>query len=140
MTRLAITLMAAFCVAALSLAAHEGHTHKTMGTATMVSETQLAVKDDKGLTTIFTLDGKTKIWRGRTALLLADIKVGERVVVTYEDLKTKSGKVNRTVKTVQVGVTPVVTKTGINVPPESRLSEARSLPAPAWSRGRRPTP
>jgi hypothetical protein len=111
MSRTATVLLTALFAAATSLAAHEGHTHKTMGTTTMVSERQLAVKDEKGQTITFTLDGNTKISRGRTVLDLSDIKVGERVVVTYQDVKNKAGKVNRTVKTVQVGATAVTTKT-----------------------------
>jgi hypothetical protein len=110
MTRMAIILMTALFAAATSLAAHEGHTHKTMGTTTMVSERQLAVKDEKGQTITFTLDGNTKISRGRTLLLLSDIKVGERVVVTYQDVKNKAGKVTRTVTSVLVGATPDTTK------------------------------
>jgi hypothetical protein len=112
MTRVMITLTAAL-FAATSVAAHEGHTHKTMGTTTMVSERQLAVKDEKGQTITFTLDGNTKIVRGRALLTLPDIKVGERVVVTYRDVKNKAGKVNRTVQTVQVGATPPPTKSGV---------------------------
>jgi hypothetical protein len=112
MTRVIITLTAALFAAATSLAAHEGHTHKTMGTTTMVSERQLAVKDEKGQTITFTLDGNTKIVRGRTLLILTDIKIGERVVVTYRDVTNKAGKVNRTVQTVQVGATPAPTKSG----------------------------
>jgi len=110
MTRMAITFIAAFFVAATSLAGHEGHTHKMMGTTTMVSARQLAVKDEKGQTITFTLDGNTKISRGRSVLNVTDIKVGERVVVTYQDVKTKAGRVNRTVKSVQVGAAPVTTK------------------------------
>ena len=109
MIRPAIVLITALFAAVTTLAAHEGHTHKAMGTTTMVSERQLAVKDEKGQTLTFTLDGHTKISRGRNVLTLSDIKVGDRVVVTYAELKNKAGKVTRSVKSVQLGVTPATT-------------------------------
>ena len=85
------------------VAAHPGHGHKVMGVVSTIHENQLVVKDAKDKETTFTLDAKTKITRGRTALRSSEIKVGDRVVVTYEETKDKDGKSVASVKTVQVG-------------------------------------
>src|SRR5512145_820720 len=63
------------------VAAHPGHGHKVMGVVSTIHENQLVVKDAKDKETTFTLDAKTKITRGRTALRSSEIKVGDRVVV-----------------------------------------------------------
>lgn len=111
MTRVIATLVAGLVMLAMPLAAHEGHGHKTMGVVSSIHENQLEVTDAKAQKKTFTLDQRTKILRGKTALRLAEIKVGERVVVTYEQLKDKAGKMSEVVKTVQLGITPVTTKT-----------------------------
>lgn len=86
-----------------AVAAHPGHGHKVMGVVSTIHENHLVVKDAKGQETTFTLDPKTKITRGPTALRSSEIKVGARVVVTYEETKDKDGKTVTTAKTVQVG-------------------------------------
>ena len=111
MTRKLARLLTAVVLMAAPLMAHEGHAHKTMGVVTMIHENQVEVKDVKDKKTTFTVDAKTKIWRGRTALRPAEIKVGERVVVTYEQAKDKVGKLTTVVKMIQVGVTPAPAKT-----------------------------
>ncbi len=73
-----------------------------------IHENHLVVKDAKGKETTFTLDLKTKITRGPTALRSSEIKVGDRVVVTYEETKDKDGKTVVTAKTVQVAGQPVI--------------------------------
>ena len=83
--------------------AHEGHAHKTMGTVTAVHENNVEVRDVKGAVTTHVLDAKTKIKRGRTVLTLADIKVGERVVISTIEAKDTTGKVVKTVTEVAVG-------------------------------------
>ena len=90
-----------------AVAAHPGHAHKVMGVVSTIHENHLVVKDAKDKETSFTLDVKTKITRGRTALRSSEIKVGDRVVVTYEETKDKNGKTVATVKTVQVGTASV---------------------------------
>jgi hypothetical protein len=91
------------------VAAHPGHGHKVMGVVSTIHENQLVVKDAKDKETTFTLDAKTKITRGKTVLRSSEIKVGDRVVVTYEETKDKDGKTVASVKTVQVGVAATTT-------------------------------
>jgi hypothetical protein len=110
--RVFVSLVAALVLSATAVAGHEGHPHKAMGVVSMIHDTHLEVTDVKDQKKTFTLDAKTKIWRGRTALRPADIKVGERVVVTYVQSKDKTGQVTETVKMVQLGVTPTATKNG----------------------------
>jgi hypothetical protein len=109
MTRTIPWMLAALMTIAMPVAAHEGHAHKTMGVVSMIHENHLEVTDLKDKKTTFTLDARTKIVRGRSALKPGDIKVGERVVVTYQEAKDKAGKVTTVVKQVQVGVTPATT-------------------------------
>ena len=92
--------------------AHEGHAHKTMGTVTMVHENHVEVRDVKGVVTTHLLDAKTKIKRGKAAVTLADIKVGDRVVVSTIESKDKAGNVVKTVTQVDVGTaaTPTTKK------------------------------
>jgi hypothetical protein len=112
MTRTLAGIAAAFFLIAIPLAAHEGHAHKTMGVVSMIHENHLEVTDLKDKKATFTLDARTKVLRGKTPLRAADIKVGERVVVTYQQTKDKAGKVTTVVKQVQVGITPATTSTG----------------------------
>ena len=111
MTRTLAGLVAALVVLAPSLAAHEGHPHKTMGVVSGIHENHLEVIDLKDKKTTFTLDARTKVVRGKAPLRAADIKVGERVVVTHEEMKDTTGKVTTMVKRVQVGITPATAST-----------------------------
>src|SRR5688500_6687413 len=115
MTRTIATVLAPyFALTAAPLGAHEGHAHKDLGTATMVYDNHAEVTDAKGKKTELTVDAKTKIWRGKSPLRIADVKVGERVSVSYEEIKSKvkTEKSKMLVKMIQVGVTPAVAKTG----------------------------
>lgn len=114
MTRIVVTILAGLSILATPLSAHEGHAHKVMGTVTMVHENHVEVMDAKGIKTALTVDAKTKIWRGKSALRIAEVKVGERVSVTYEEIKSKvkTDKSTMLVKMIQVGVTPGPAKTG----------------------------
>lgn len=100
-----LTILFAFALTAMParLLAHEGHPHKTMGTVTVIHDNHLEVKDKDGKTSTHLLDGKTKIRRGKAVARLADIKPGERVVVTSLETKDKAGKVIVTVTQVDVG-------------------------------------
>lgn len=106
--------MAGFALSApaTTAIAHEAHAHKAMGTVTVVHENHVEVKDVKGVVTSHLLDAKTKIKRGRTTLTLADIKVGDRVVIATIESKDKAGKVVKTVTQVDVGAatTPTTRK------------------------------
>jgi hypothetical protein len=59
--------------------AHEGHTHKVMGTVASVQGSRVDVKGTDGKVVAITLDGKTTITRGKTKTDVAALKVGERV-------------------------------------------------------------
>jgi hypothetical protein len=83
--------------------AHEGHAHKVMGTVATIHENHLEVKDKDGKITMHALDAKTKIRRGKAVAKLADIKVGDRVVVSYVQSKDKAGKAVVTVTQVDLG-------------------------------------
>ena len=103
MTRRRFVLALAAVAAPVLVAAHPGHTHKTMGVVSTVHENHLEVKDAQGKTTTFTLDTKTRIRRGKTVLKAADIKTGDRVVVVTTETKDKAGKATIAVTEVQVG-------------------------------------
>ena len=72
--------------------AHEGHVHKVMGTVATRHENHLQVKATDGKTSAITLNAKTKILRGKTRVKIADIKAGERIVVSATETKGKDGK------------------------------------------------
>ena len=112
MSRILFTLLVAFGMIAAPLSAHEGHTHKVLGTVSMIHENHVEVKDVKGKTIALTVNDKTKIWRGKSPLGIAEVKVGERVSVTYQEVKDKAGKSSMIVKTIQVGATPTAAKSG----------------------------
>jgi hypothetical protein len=89
------------CVLGLALSAvtpmvlaHEGHDHgaegkgkKVMGTVTAVlaDKSQLEVKTTDGKAVAVPLDSKTRLQRGKVVVKLADVKVGDRAVVTLAD-------------------------------------------------------
>ena len=112
MTRSSFCLMLAGLIAApIVVLAHEGHVHKTMGTVTTIHENHVEVKDVKGVVTMHELNAKTKIRRGRAVLKIADIKVGDRVVVSTLESKDKAtGKVVKNVTEVQVGAVAATAK------------------------------
>jgi hypothetical protein len=91
MTNVRSILIIAIAVAGLAplVLAHEGHDHRVMGTVARIQETQLEVKDKDGKIVTVTLNDSTKILRGKQKAGKADIKEGERVVVTYVTNKDK---------------------------------------------------
>ena len=103
MTRRDFCLVAAALALPVSLGAHPGHAHRTMGVVTMIHENHLEVKDTQGKATTFTLNAKTRVRRGKTILTPADIKTGERVIVVHNESKDKDGKPVVTVTEVQLG-------------------------------------
>jgi hypothetical protein len=106
MTRRACLLACALLTfAPAALLAHDGHDHKIMGTVSMLHENHLEVKATDGKTSTITLDGKTKIVRGKTKVVPADIKVGDRVVVNVGN-----GKAPLVAKEVQLGAAATAAK------------------------------
>jgi hypothetical protein len=71
--------------------AHDGP-HKVMGTVTSLHEHQLEVKATDGKASTITLNEKTRVLRGKATATIADIKPGERIVVTAMETKGKDGK------------------------------------------------
>lgn len=66
-----------------TLVAHEGHTHKALGTVSSVEGNHVVVKTTAGKSITVMLDGKTKITRGKDTLDAAALKAGERVSIDY---------------------------------------------------------
>ena len=93
--------------AALTLAlvapvlAHEGHTHKVLGTVASVQADQIEVKGTDGKVVTIALDAKTAITRGKDKLDAAALKIGERVSVDYTQAKNTN-----TAKTIKLGTAP----------------------------------
>jgi hypothetical protein len=65
------------------LSAHSGHEHKALGTVAAVDATHLEVKTRDGKTVVVQLTAETKYWKAEAAATLADVKVSERVAITY---------------------------------------------------------
>lgn len=84
----AASLAVVLSSAAIQSTAHEGHDHgeRVMGTVSAVhaDKNHVEVKDKDGKVRGFSLTDKTKYLRGKTAAALADVKVGERVVVAVD--------------------------------------------------------
>ena len=98
-----IVLAAALiCAMAPFLSAHEGHDHKIMGTIAAIHDNSVEVKATDGKMSTVTLNDKTKILRGTTAVKLADLKAGDRVVVTA----TGGGKTPFVAKQIRLGGAP----------------------------------
>lgn len=97
--------LAAAAVLTLALVApvmaHEGHTHKVLGTVASVQAHQIEVKGTDGKVLTIVLDAKTAITRGKDKLDAAALKVGERVSVDYTQAKNAN-----TAKTIKLGTAP----------------------------------
>ena len=97
--------LAAAAVLTLALVApvlaHEGHTHKVLGTVASVQANQIEVKGTDGKVLTILLDAKTAITRGKDKLDAAALKVGERVSVDYTQAKNTN-----TAKAIKLGTAP----------------------------------
>jgi hypothetical protein len=98
MKKIALALLAAFMLAPF-VAAHEGHDHKIMGIISAVRDHQLEVKATDGKTSTISITDKTKILHGTMAMKAADLKTGDRVVVTA----TGGGKDPFVAKEIRIG-------------------------------------
>jgi hypothetical protein len=74
-------------LAPVAVRAHEGHTHKVLGTVSSLDGDHLTIKTTDGKTTIVMLDAKTTIARGTAKLDRTALKAGERVSVDAEEAK-----------------------------------------------------
>jgi hypothetical protein len=81
------------------LSAHAGHEHKAMGTVVVVDAIHLDVKTRDGKTVSVQLNAETKYLKAEAVATLADVKVSERVVVTYVEKDEKN-----VAKEVRLGV------------------------------------
>ena len=111
MRKTALVLLTAFLLAPL-VSAHEGHDHKIMGTVSAVRDHQLDVKATDGKTSTITVNDKTKILHGTMAMQAADLKAGDRVVVTA----TGGGKDPFVAKEIRIGAAPVARATAKATP------------------------
>jgi len=105
MKKTVFALLFAYVLAPLVFA-HEGHDHKIMGTVAAVHENTLEVKGTDGKTSTFSLNEKTKIVHGTMAMKAADLKTGDRVVVTAQG----GGKAPFVAKEVRIGAAPAAAK------------------------------
>ena len=88
-----------YMVAALSLlaglsllpgpAAHEGHSHRVMGFVKAVDAAHIEIETKEGTKVSAILNEETKYHRGKAAATAADVKAGNRVVLTFVE---KEGK------------------------------------------------
>jgi hypothetical protein len=79
-----VALLVAMAVAAPAIGrAHEGHTHKALGTIASVQSDKVDIKTNDGKTITVLLDKKTTITRGKDKLDTTALKAGERVSVEY---------------------------------------------------------
>ena len=98
-------VLLAILVAALTLPAvaraHNGHTHKVMGTITAIDGNHLTVKTTDGKSAMVMLDAKTKITQGKAPVAASALKVGVRIVAEGADNKGML-----TAASLQVGTAP----------------------------------
>ena len=87
--------------------AHEGHTHKVMGTVSAVTANQLDVKATDSKIVMIALDAKTVYRQGKTRADVKMLKVGERVVV---DAIQPEGAKTMTATIVQMAAPPAAAK------------------------------
>jgi hypothetical protein len=79
-----VAFVAVAVVLAATVAAHEGHTHRILGTIASLEGDRLGVETTKRIQTVVVLNDKTKILKGKAAGTRADLKPGLRVVVEAE--------------------------------------------------------
>ncbi len=77
------------------LTAHEGHAHKVMGTVAAIDATHVEIDTKEGKKESYPLTKDTKYLRGKASTTLAEVKKGERVVlsVVEKDGKKSVGEV-----------------------------------------------
>jgi hypothetical protein len=87
--------------------AHEGHEHSVMGTVQKVDKKLVEVKtqdektkEEKVLSIV--LNDKTAVLRGKRTVTEADIKAGERIVLTVVSTKSADGKETLTAKQIRL--------------------------------------
>jgi hypothetical protein len=82
---LALAAVTILTVSARTPLAHEGHEHKALGTVAAIDEKEIRVETQDGQTLAFALSPETTFKAGEARAERADVKVGGRVVVVYEE-------------------------------------------------------
>ena len=103
MKGLPVVFMFVMALMAAPAVAHEGHTHRVMGTVSAVHGQELEVQATTGKTAVVVVNAKTKIVRGEASETVAGIKSGDRVVVTATETKDASGRERLTATMVKLG-------------------------------------
>lgn len=89
---LALPLLTSLVLAG-RLSAHEGHEHKVMGVVTAVDAAHVEIETREGEKVSIVLTKDTKVLRGKALAAVTDLKVGERVAVSYvEEQKHKRAR------------------------------------------------
>jgi len=78
-TVVAMALVGALVIPAAARA-HEGHTHKVMGTVSSIDGKNVTVKTTDGKIVTVVLGAKTKITQGKKTVEATALKVGDRLV------------------------------------------------------------
>ena len=81
--------------------AHEGHTHKVMGTVASIQASQVEVKTTTGKMVTVVLSDKTSVMRGTEKLDASALKVGLRVSIDATQEKS-----TLMAQTVKIGTAP----------------------------------
>jgi hypothetical protein len=102
----ALVALLTLVVMAGTVAAHEGHDHKILGTVTMAAADHVMLKDKEGKDVTVKVTKDTKV-KATPAMKVEEIKPGTRVVVTATQAKDKSF----TAKTIEVGSATASNKT-----------------------------
>ena len=97
---LAAALATSWGLAGLAVA-HEGHEHKVMGKVVTIDDKHIEVEAQDGKKVSGVLGSKTTYMREKAMVSRADVKVGERVVVTFVQEKDANN-----VKEVLLGAKP----------------------------------
>ena len=95
--------LAMFFVAStpLTALAHEGHSHKVMGTVVSISAEQIEVSNPEGKKETFVLAKETVFKKEKAVAAAKDVAVGVRVVLSIVE---KDGK--KSVSEVLIGMAP----------------------------------
>ena len=92
---------------ALPVLAQTGHHERILGTVSTIQDSRLEVKGTTGKTSTVFLTDKTKLLRGRETVKRADIRTGDRVVVTAMSMRGADGKSMLMAEEVRFGIAPV---------------------------------
>ena len=103
----AILALATTIALPIAVSAHEGHEHTVMGTVQKVDKKLIEVKtqdektkEEKVLSIV--LNDKTEVLRSKRAATVADIKTGERIVLTVVSTKNADGKETLTARQIRL--------------------------------------